>query len=152
MRRASLVLHLLAAIFAPVALWGATPDFRSAQSVETFRVAPRYEKTKTTGKTFREQKVISGPRPLPLAPARAVTEQLQQLYGKDRPPTRCAFVARYGLRVRLPRETVEVLVCPHCGEVEFFARNRRAKSSVSSPLLDTLRKTFSDHPLCPDEG
>ena len=160
MHRASLALLLVIVTCAPVTLWSAPPDFTSAQSVEAFRVAPRSERNKTTAISFREQKVIAGPRLLSRASSRAIAEQLRRIYGRDRRPTRCTFVARYGLRVRLPRETVEAVVCPHCGEVEFFWRKGRRtssissqllESSVSSELLDILLKTFSDYPLQPDE-
>jgi hypothetical protein len=150
MRRA-LTLLLVAATLTPLTLWSATPDFASAQSVEAFRVAPRWEKHKTSGKIFREQKVISGPRLLPHASARAIAEELQRVYRADWPPLYCAFVARYGLRVRLGTKTVEVLVCPHCGEVQFYAGKHIRSASVSSELLRILQSIFSDYPLRPNE-
>jgi hypothetical protein len=147
----ALALLFLVATLTPATLRSAPPDFASAQSVEAFRVAPCDERYQTKGRIFRGQKIIAGPRLLARATSHAIIEQLQRLYGTDRPPTRCAFVARYGLRVRLATETVDVLVCPHCGEVEFFARKRKGNSSVSSQLLDILLKTFSDYPLHPNE-
>ena len=128
------------------------PSFSSAQSVEAFRVAPRYEKRKATRRIFHDQKIIAGPRRLDAASARALGKELERVYRVDWPPLYCAFVARYGVRLRLSSRTVEVLVCPHCGEVKFYtAPGWLRSSSVSSELFRLLGKVFPDYPLQPDE-
>lgn len=128
------------------------PSFSSAQSVEAFRVAPRYEKRKTTGRIFHDQKIIAGPRLLEAASARALGKELERVYRVDWPPLYCAFVPRYGVRLRLSTRTVEVLVCPHCGEVKFYAAQGWLRSaSVSAELFRLLGKVFPEHPLHPDE-
>ena len=96
MHRASLALLLVIVTCAPVTLWSAPPDFTSAQSVEAFRVAPRSERNKTTGISFREQKVIAGPRLLSRASSGAIAEQLRRIYGRD--PAADALYFRRALR------------------------------------------------------
>jgi hypothetical protein len=124
------------------------PPFASAQSIEAFRVAPRWEKRKTTRRVFHDQKVIAGPRVLTHAASHAMAAELRRAYRIDWPLLYCAFVARYGVRLRLGTSTVEVLVCPHCGEVQFYRSGKWLRSaSVTGGLLQLLQKTFPDHPL-----
>jgi hypothetical protein len=131
---------------------GVAPPFRSAQSVEVFRVAPRSDKRQTTRRFFHDQKVIAGPRRLSSARARALGEELERAYRIDWPNLYCAFVARYGVRLYFPTHSVEVLVCPHCGEVNFYRRGQWfRRASLAGRLLPLLRKAFPDHPLRENE-
>jgi hypothetical protein len=128
------------------------PAFSSAQSVEIFRVAPRYEKRKTTGRIFHDQKIIAGPRLLGPASARALGKELERVYCFDWPNLYCAFVARYGIRVHLPTHSVEVLVCPHCGQVQFYKRGQWFRNAfLTGRLLPLLQESFPDYPLRDDE-
>ena len=134
----------------PTCAW-AREDFSGTRSVEAYRVAPRWEKRAATRKKFRSHKVIAGPRPLAVESARALAGELERVYPIDRAPTYCAFVPRYGLRLQRPRDTVDVLVCPHCSEVEFTIGERVRRSSLTGDLLRQLKAAFPDHPLRDDE-
>jgi len=128
------------------------PAFSSAQSVAVFRVAPRHEKRKTTGRIFHDQKIIAGPRLLGAASARALGKEMERVYCVDWPNLYCAFVARYGIRVHFPTHSVEVLVCPHCGQVKFYKRGQWFRSAfLTGRLLPLLQKAFADYPLRDDE-
>ena len=128
------------------------PGFSSARSAEVFRVASRFEKRKTTGRVFRDQNIIAGPRGLDAASVHALGKELERDYCVDWPNLYCAFVARYGVRVHFPTHSVEVLVCPHCGEVQFYKRGKWFHSAfLSGRLLPLLQKAFPDHPLRDDE-
>ena len=172
MRRALLILTFAASSLVPSLGWCADPPFvharpedlfrrspscvapafSSAQSVEVFRVAPRYEKRGATGRTFRDQTIIAGPRLLGAASARAVGKELERDYCVDWPNLYCAFVARYGVRVHSSREQIEVLVCPHCGELKFYRKERWFRSAfLAGRLLPLLQKAFPDYPLRANE-
>jgi hypothetical protein len=166
MRRALVVVMFVAFWLLPDLGWSAEPHFRtarpedlflrspscvapvfsSAQSIEVFRVAPPYEKGKTTRSTFREQKIIAGPRLLGGASTRALGKQLEHVYCFDWPNLYCAFEARYGVRIHFPTHSVEVLVCPHCGEVRFFKGAQWSRSAyLAWKLLPLLQKAFPDY-------
>ena len=152
--RASIIIvaAVLGTLSVAVAAPPQPPQFASAQSVEAFRVAPLWEKRDATRKVFHAQKVVAGPRVLTPRASRAIAEELQRVYRSDWPPLYCAFVARYGVRLRLATSTVDVLVCPHCGEVQFYRSGECFRSaSVTAELLHLLQKTFPDHPLRENE-
>jgi hypothetical protein len=172
MRRTLVVVMLLACWLLPDLAWSAEPYFRtarpedlfrrspscvaplfsSARSVEVFRVAPRYEKRKTTGRTFHEQKIVAGPRLLGAASARAVGKELEHDYCFDWPNLYCAFAARYGVRLHFTTHSVDVVLCPHCGEIRFYKNGRWFRSAfLTGNLFPLLRKTFLDYPLRDDE-
>jgi hypothetical protein len=147
MRRTLLIIFVFAASALSSFASASPPPFSSARSVEAFRVGPSWER-KTTGRMFHDQKVIAGPRMLTSASSRAMGAELERVYRADWPSLYCAFVARYGVRVRLPDSVVEVLVCPHCGEVQFYRSGKWFRSaSVTGELLHLLRKAFPDYPL-----
>ena len=152
MRTVLSALLLIAAVCMPRVAHSASPPFTSARHIEAFRVTPRWEEGKASSKTWREQKIIAGPRPVPESTSRAIAEELQRVYKTDRPLTRCAFVARYGLRVRLASGSVDVLVCPHCSEVHFFTDSVTRSSSMSAQLLRLLKPLFPDYPLRENEA
>ena len=131
---------------------GPAPVFTSARSVEVFRVAPPSDKRKTTGRVFHGQKIIVGPRQLSPESARALGKELERVYVIDWPPLYCAFVPRYGVRLQFPAHSVEVLVCPHCGEVQFSkGREWFRSASVTARLFRLLEKAFPDYPLRANE-
>ena len=142
---------LLLVLLVPALVFGAPPDF-SADSVEVFRVAPRWEKQKATGKMFHQYKVLAGPRRISKPAARSVTRELERVYPVDWPPKYCAFVPRYGIRLNCPSGRVDVLICPHCAEVHFIMGNRLRVASVSGEILRQLSLLFPDHPLRDDEA
>jgi hypothetical protein len=128
------------------------PPFSSAKSIEVFRVAPRYEKRKTTGRIFRDQRVIAGPRLLDAASVRSLGKALERDYCFDWPNLYCAFAARYGVRVHFPTHSVEVVICPHCGEVRFYKGGQWFRTGfLAGRLVPLLQKTFPDYPLRADE-
>jgi hypothetical protein len=115
-------------------------------------VAPRNEKRKTTGRVFRDQKIIAGPRLLDAASTRAIGKALERDYCFDWPNLYCAFVARYGVRVHFSTHSVEVLVCPHCGELKFYKRGQWFRSALlTGRLIPLLQKAFPDYPLRDNE-
>lgn len=96
------------------------PQLSSALPVEAFRVAPLFDEHYTTSKRLRGQKLVAGPRQLSPADAAALAQQLEQVYRVDWPSSYCAFAPRYAVRFHLADGLVDVLLCPHCGEVHFY--------------------------------
>ena len=144
-------LFLFLLFLAPTFAFGASPDL-SADSVDVFRVAPRWEERKATGKMFHAYKVLAGPRRASLPAGRAITQELQRVYSVDWPPLRCAFVPRYGIRLHRPSGIVDVLICPHCGELRFLMGKSLRVASMSREILRQLNLLFPDHPLRDDEA
>ena len=132
----------------------AAPELTSASRVEAFRLAPLFDKHYRTSKRFHESKLVSGPRPLSASDAALAARDLQRIYPVDWPPLACAFAPRYGLRFHLATSTVDVLICPHCGEVHFLTGRvlRRASMRDGAPeLMRLLKSLFPRHPLRDNE-
>lgn len=133
----------------------ASPDLVAASRVEAFRLAPLFDDHYRTSKRFHDAKLVSGPRPLPASDAARAARELQRIYPIDWPPLACAFAPRYGLRFHLGQSTVDVLICPHCGEVHFLMGRvlRRASMRDGAPeLMRMLKPLFPRHPLRDNEA
>ena len=145
-------LFVFLVVLAPVLCIGAVPDFASVRSAAAFRVAPSYEQVGASHRTFLGQSILAGPKRLPEATISAMAQELARSYATNRPATRCAFVARYGLRLRLAHGTTEVLFCPHCSEAEFVTGKRMRRTSLDGVLLRRLIALFPDYPLRANEA
>ena len=95
-------------------------DLASASRVEAFRLAPLFDKHYRTSKRFHDAKLVSGPRLVGATEATLIAQELERIYPIEFPSS-CLFAPRYGLRFHLASWTVDVLICPHCGEVQFHA-------------------------------
>ena len=144
-------LFLVLVFLIPRLAFGSSPDF-STDSVEVFRVSPIGDKRKGTGKKFYVYKVLAGPRRISPAAAHAITRELERIYPVDWPSLYCAFVPRYAIRLHHPNGTVDVLICPHCGEAHFIMGKRLRVANVYGDIFRQLKLLFPDYPLRPDEA
>jgi len=144
-------LILFLAFLIPTSAFGVSPDL-SADSVEVFRVAPSWEKREATGKMFHQYQVLAGPRRTSEPAGLAISRELQRIYSVDWMSRYCAFTPRYGIRLHRRRGVVDVLICPHCGEVHFVMGKTLRVASVSGEILRQLKSFFPDFPLRDDEA
>jgi hypothetical protein len=130
------------------------PTISSARSVEAFRVAPLFDEHYTASKRFRGQKLVAGPQRLSAADAAMIARELERVYPVDWPELYCAFAPRYAVRFHCSAGAIDVLLCPHCGEVHFLFGKQVRRASMQerqSKILGVLTHLFPRFPLRANE-
>jgi hypothetical protein len=135
--------------------FGSPPQLVSASRVEAFRLAPTFDEHYRTSRRFHGAKLVSGPRSVSASQAALAARELERIYRIDWPSRYCAFAPRYGLRFHLPSGTVDVLLCPHCGEAHFITTKSLRRANMEhddSELLRVLKALFPRYPLRDNEA
>jgi hypothetical protein len=151
----ALLLAFVTLIFLVGAVLGTPPPLASASRVEAFRLAPSFDEHYRTSKRFHGAKLVSGPHSVRAPEAALAARELERIYSVDWPSFYCVFAPRYGLRFHIATSTVDVLICPHCGEVHFLSDGvlRRAYMQDGAPdLMRMLKPLFPRYPLRENEA